>query len=69
LRESGHIEEHADIVMLIHNPQAGTGTLLTEPVESTLIVAKHRNGPTGAVKMMWNPKVQRFAEVAKDGRL
>jgi replicative DNA helicase len=66
LRESGHIEEHADIVMLIHNPQAGTGTLLTEPVESTVIVAKHRNGPTGAVKMMWNPKVQRFAEVEKE---
>jgi replicative DNA helicase len=63
LRESGHIEEHADIVVLIHNPEAGTGRLLTKPAEADLIVAKHRNGPTGAVKMMWESRTQRFLEI------
>ena len=65
LRESGHIEEHADEVVLIHNPQAGNGIMLTKPVEADLIVAKHRNGPTGAVKMMWDSRTQRFLEIEK----
>jgi len=63
LRESGHIEEHADIVVLIHNAEAGTGILLTKPVSAKLIVAKHRNGPTGSVETKWDARIQRFAEV------
>ena len=65
LRESGHIEEHSDMVLLIHNPEAGAGKLLTEPVPAWLILAKHRNGPTGSVEMMWDARVQRFYEIER----
>jgi replicative DNA helicase len=65
LRESGHIEEHSDLVLLIYNPEAGVGKLLTDPVRANLILAKHRNGPTGTVPVMWDAKVQHFFELEK----
>jgi len=63
LRESGHIEEHSDLVLLIHNPEAGVGKLLIEPVRAEFRLEKNRNGPTGAVDVMWDARVQRFAEI------
>jgi replicative DNA helicase len=63
LRESGHIEEHSDLVLLIYNPESGVGKLLTDPVRASLILAKHRNGPTGTVPVMWNARIQRFLEI------
>ncbi|AAT90121.1 replicative DNA helicase [Leifsonia xyli subsp. xyli] len=63
LRESGSIEQDADVVVLLHresayekdNPRAG---------EADLIVAKHRNGPTKTVKVAFQGMYSRFADMA-----
>jgi len=62
LRESGSIEQDADIVMFIYredyyNPE-------TERQHITdLIIAKHRNGPTGKVELYFDPNRLRFTSV------
>jgi len=65
LRESGAIEQDADVVMFIDRntdprnddedgrPQKGT---------AELIVAKHRNGPTGSVQLVFNDRYTKFVE-------
>lgn len=58
LRESGAIEQDADIVLFIHkNPNGQGGT-----TEYSLIVAKHRNGETGTIKLHWFGKYVRFVD-------
>jgi replicative DNA helicase len=68
LRESGAIEQDADIVMLLHrleDPQTDPyGTPLPVPVE--MILAKNRNGPVGSVKMQFIPQYTRFEEAATE---
>ncbi len=67
LRESGSIEQDADMVMFIYreayyNPD-------TERKNMTdLIIAKHRNGPTGKVELYFNPERLRFesADVTRE---
>ena len=54
LRDSGAIEQDADIVMFLHNPEKYNDTpTQDEPGVVELILAKHRNGQTGSVKMRW----------------
>ena len=63
LRESGSLEQDADMVILLHresayekdNPRAG---------EADLIVAKHRNGPTRTVTVAFHGHFSRFADLA-----
>ena len=62
LRESGSIEQDADVVILLHredayekeSPRAG---------EADLIVAKHRNGPTDTITVAFQGHYQRFADM------
>jgi len=61
LRESGSIEQDADIVMFLYRKAADRNYLPEElsPEEQTLgevHIAKHRNGPTGMVKLFWDAK-------------
>ncbi len=64
LRESGSLEQDADVVILIHrddaydkeSPRAG---------EADLIVAKHRNGPTSTVTVAFQGHYSRFVDMAK----
>lgn len=57
LRESGDIEADADAVIFLHHPDpTAAGDVL--PVD--LIVAKHRNGPTGMVSVQFRKSVTRF---------
>jgi len=68
LRESGALEQDADLVVLIYrddvynkdpnNPDAGT---------AELILAKQRNGPTGVVKLAFLREQTRFANLAPGG--
>ncbi|MDR1517323.1 MAG: replicative DNA helicase [Dysgonamonadaceae bacterium] len=64
LRESGAIEQDADIVCFIHRPEKygitedDKGNSLIGLAE--IIVAKHRNGPTGIVKMRFDNEYARF---------
>ena len=56
LRESGSIEQDADIVMFIHPHSKEDET------QVTLIVAKQRNGPTGDVPLVWRREFVSFSE-------
>src|SRR5438552_10003713 len=47
LRESGSLEQDSDVVMFIHRDDADP----EKKREAELIVAKHRNGPTGSIKL------------------
>jgi replicative DNA helicase len=67
LRESGAIEQDADVVMFIYrddyydhdSPEKGV---------SEIIVAKQRNGPVGTVKLAWLPQYTMFANLEREHR-
>jgi replicative DNA helicase len=78
LRESGAIEQDADLVLLIYRPPAQSadgrrGDAEEEPqsqsmqtaVEVKLIVAKQRNGPTGEVDLIFLKNYTRFDNLAR----
>jgi replicative DNA helicase len=67
LRESGSIEQDADVVAFIHRESyynRKDDLSAEEKAEAEIIVAKQRNGPTGIVKMHWNSAFTRFDGVA-----
>ena len=69
LRESGAIEQDADVVMFIYRPNfyKGRDDVSTEEREETeLRIAKQRNGPTDTVKFRFFSKFTRFEEAADD---
>lgn len=58
LRESGSIEQDADKVMFLHRPDAYDPN--DRPGEAEVVIAKHRSGPTGIVKLTWRGEFMRF---------
>ena len=62
LRESGAIEQDADIVLLLHRPEYYDAN--DQPGIAEVIVAKNRSGPTGTVKMTFLKNLTRFENVA-----
>ena len=66
LRESGAIEQDADIVALLHRERETDNETAAEQIrtlgymESQLIIAKHRNGPTGIVHLAFYPQYTLF---------
>ena len=67
LRDSGAIEQDADLVLFIHRPE------MYEPMDkdgnsnegrAELIVAKHRNGPTGHLDLYFHKQFTRFASMS-----
>ncbi len=62
LRESGAIEQDADIVMFLHRPDAYDPG--DRPGEADLIVAKNRSGPIGTVGLVWMREQLRFGDKA-----
>jgi replicative DNA helicase len=63
LRDSGAIEQDADIVALLHRNEDQTGD--THTVD--LVLAKHRNGRTGRVELMFQRVFTRFDSAAFHG--
>ena len=61
LRESGAIEQDADMVMFIHKKDEGNENGNPNLVELT--IAKHRSGPTGKISLMWQPSYTNFVSV------
>ncbi|MBQ9832883.1 MAG: replicative DNA helicase [Clostridia bacterium] len=59
LRESGAIEQDADVIILLHRPAVYDET---EDNTTEVIVAKHRNGPVDTVKLMWVPQYAKFTD-------
>ncbi len=62
LRESGSIEQDADIVMFLYRDEVYNEA--TEiPGQADIIVAKHRNGPTGTISLFFDKTITRFRDV------
>jgi replicative DNA helicase len=68
LRESGSLEQDADVVMFIYREDKYKKQEEEQNVGNIaeIIVAKHRNGPIGSVKLFFNPDVVSFTDLAKD---
>ncbi|QDT39433.1 replicative DNA helicase [Stratiformator vulcanicus] len=60
LRESGAIEQDADLISFLHRPDQYDKN--DRPGEAEVIIAKHRSGPTGIVKLTWRAKYMRFED-------
>lgn len=76
LRESGSIEQDADMVMLLHREEyyhIGDESWMNDPNNADkigvaeLIIAKQRNGPTGTVKLTWDASRTRFNNFTPGG--
>ncbi len=68
LRESGAIEQDADIVMFIHRPDYyGTEDEGAVPGQAQIIIAKHRNGSTDVVPMIFRKNEARFVDANEGG--
>ena len=71
IRESGSIEQDADLVIFLHR-ERGEERKSSEdrqaPVPTELIVAKQRNGPVGTVDIIFLPQYTKFATLSKTDR-
>jgi len=67
LRESGSIEQDADLILFLHRERESNKTReeRSEMVETELIIAKQRNGPVGKVEVAFIPKYTRFESIDK----
>jgi len=85
LRESGSIEQDADVVMFVYReeyylsnkePRPGTDEHIKWQIEmeaahgkAEVIIGKQRHGPTGTVNLQFEASVTRFDDLAQDGQL
>jgi replicative DNA helicase len=60
LRETGAIEQDADVVMFLHRERSFEDDSSKDVLETKLIVAKQRNGPTGVINLAFIPKYARY---------
>ena len=72
LRESGSIEQDADVGMFIYRPdiyglKSPDGASREGIAE--IIIGKQRNGPVGSVHMMWNAESATYEQMAREWRL
>ena len=63
LRESGSLEQDADIVMFIHRPELYDHDTTMKHI-AQIKVAKHRNGPIGTIELVFLDNIARFENAA-----
>lgn len=63
LRESGSIEQDADVVLFLDRPAAYDPD--AAPTEANIIVAKNRNGPIGKVPLVWCGSTMTYRSAAR----
>jgi replicative DNA helicase len=63
LRESGSLEQDADIVIFIHRPEVYEKDTLKQNI-AQIKVTKHRNGPTGMVELVFRSNLAKFENAA-----
>jgi replicative DNA helicase len=69
LRESGSLEQDADVVILLHRPgggEEGERPKAGDTEDAQLLVAKHRNGPTKDIDVLFRGHVAQFSEPAAE---
>ena len=64
LRESGAIEQDADMISFLHRPSAYDPE--DRPGEAEIIIAKNRSGPTGIVTLTWRAQYMRFEDYTNE---
>jgi replicative DNA helicase len=64
LRESGSIEQDADLVLMLYRPKSAFSSSINHSSSQLieLIIAKHRNGPIGTVKLKFDEKLTKFVD-------
>jgi len=67
LRESGAIEQDADIVLFLYRDEYYNPDTEEKNI-CEVIISKHRNGPTGTVKLAWLEKYTKFGDITKKAR-
>jgi replicative DNA helicase len=63
LRESGSLEQDADVVMFIHRPELYEKDTLKQHI-AQIKVAKHRNGPVGTIELVFRNQLAKFENAA-----
>jgi len=63
LRESGSLEQDADVVMFIHRPEMYEKDTLKQNL-AQIKVAKHRNGPVGTIELVFRSNIAKFENAA-----
>lgn len=64
LRDSGEVEQIADVVLLIHREtKEDSGSDASAPQKAEIIIGKARNGRTGPVRVLWEPLKVRFTGI------
>lgn len=69
LRESGSLEQDADIVMFLYREDYYKGADATPSHITDLIVSKHRNGPTGKVTLFFKDDCTKFINLSRKGAM
>ncbi|GAB4431907.1 MAG: replicative DNA helicase [Cyanobacteria bacterium J069] len=67
LRESGSIEQDADLILMLYRDEYYNPDTPDRGI-SEIIITKHRNGPVGTVKLLFEPQFTRFRNLASPGR-
>ncbi|MEQ2629218.1 replicative DNA helicase [Peptoniphilus lacrimalis] len=67
LRESGAIEQDADVVMFLYRDEYYNKEESEKPNIGELIIAKHRNGPTGTVELVFKKEYTKFLNLERGG--
>ena len=62
LRESGSIEQDADVVLMLYRESYYNSNIANINNDVQLIIAKQRNGPTGTVHLQFDPKLTKFSD-------